>query len=54
MDLATPHGADLEFRDLNKTDDCPCPQVATTEIKKKEKEKANRVYKNILQLVEVL
>lgn len=39
MDLATPHGADLEFRDLNKTDDCPCPQVATTEIKKKKKKK---------------
>lgn len=42
MDLSTLHGADLGFRDLNKIDDFPCPQVAPTEIKR-----ANRGYKSI-------
>lgn len=36
MDLSTLYGADLEFRDLNKTDVYLCPQVAPTEREKKE------------------
>lgn len=51
MDLSTLYGADLEFRDLNKTDVYLCPQVAPTE---REKKRANRGYESTPVLVRVL
>jgi hypothetical protein len=56
IDLSTLHGVDLEFRNLNLTDDHVCPKVGSTEIKNKtQTNKQNpEGYKSISIFVRVL